>query len=190
MKFFNFFVIGTCCLFTGSKVSDVDTSILKFRHSSPWPSFVVLAKSHSLISDAIIFADFPVVAILNVYAYSQVFSSIIKTIAVFVVSLFAWLTAKYHAVHAYAWSSPVAFFFGGTPYSIKTTLSTVRVPIPLRKPFKVFRIYDCVLALRQWNKSVRLVERLRNLVFLHGAFHWSTSNGLVNISRILAYTDN
>jgi hypothetical protein len=121
--------------------------------------------------------------VLKAVAASEIISAIIERIAVAVIAFFFANTPEYLTMHVNIHTAPIAEIL--TPYDVRITTAIVPLdaPVPLTKPYIVGGVNDCVLSLRKRDEAVRCVERLDNLVSLHGAFHRSSFKGLFEFSR-------
>lgn len=153
------------------------------------PSFVFLAPTNTPISAFIVFVLYSVFGVFSLRANSQIISSIIKCFMGDMVNPPMFFTTKNQSVHGYHIASLTVN--PHMPDCIKRSyaLSPLRLPVPLRKVFKIFNVYDCVLPLRQRDKAIGFTERLDNFMtldFIRSNFrtgHRSTSNGSLLFSR-------
>ena len=109
----------------------------------------------------------------------EISTSIVKRFLVLMISFFIFRTSKNQSVHTNSFAG-----ISG-PSRIKTFGSSapICIPIPSGQPAKIFGIYDGNLFSCQWDKAVRCIKRLNNLVSFHAVFHWPSFKGLVRFSR-------
>jgi hypothetical protein len=167
MQFHRSYVVSLRCFFGGIK--QPEKFPLSFHLDSGTP--LIFEEPDSLVSGI----GFPL-AIAHVLRESrlpQIFFSIIECVMVFVVG-FARTALKNSRVHSDL-PTPI------NPTSVEnfSACSPVGIPVPLHEEVVIFRINECILALRQGDKFVRWVKRLYDSMAFHASFHWLTSNELV-----------
>lgn len=170
------FIVGVCCFFWRTKFTkEVFFSVYS---NTGLPFSCRFIPTDSSVSACIRSTHFCVISILCMCGFTEIPSSIIECVAIFVVSFFLWCAVQNNSVHTNYF--PFVSSDGIKAFGVVIPLST---PVPLVEPFEIFGVNDGVLPLRQWDKAIGLVERLNNCVSFHAAFHWSTSNGLLKFSR-------
>jgi hypothetical protein len=148
---------------------------LNIRH----PFFVPNTEGHSFVSRMIVAALSLVSTIISTGALPKVYTAIVESVLIPMVSLFTWATPENDSVHpAKTIVLGVKTFSQWRPHS---------VPIPLREPFKIRSIHHGILTLRKGNVSERLIERLNGNVSVHVSLHRSSFKGPLQFSRILSY---
>lgn len=185
MVFLRCFVVNAS-RFLGCFVSS-DSNSFPVDHNANRVQALLGAPSHAPESAHVVAAHPTILRVFDVRTFAQILSAVVQSVMVFVVAFFSRFQSENHTVHGYRLS---AFILRRSRTAIESVVSAPisaagGEPIPLRKPIKIGSINYRVLALRKWNKTVGLVERLNNLVSFHGELHGSSSKGLVNFSRYL-----
>lgn len=96
-------------------------------------------------------------------ALPEIAAAVVKFVSVAMVYVFSFWEAHDEAVHE---NAPLVSVESGCIFGVPG----MNGPIPLRQPFKVSGVNDCVKPLRQWNKFVGLVLRLDDFV---SRYTWS-----------------
>lgn len=146
------------------------------------PVFIELAEQvDSLESGLVVTANSRIAGILGSASNSKISSSIVERLTTFYVFALPWIAGfevKDYSMHEWPMRSlRVEAFSARLPEC---------VPTPLHQPLVIGGINDGVLALCERNDFDRLVERLDNIVTLHGAFHKEPSF-LVRLSAALLH---
>ena len=137
-----------------------------------------VAKDNTLESRFIVFPNATILEILSLGALSQIFSSIIKRVLVYVVSHFFFFEAQDRGVH----SNPSVSSYVSTGVILVSRLTNG--PTPLHQPVVIRSIDNGIFPFSEWNQAVRWVERLSNGMpwkWLSG--HVLTSNENLVFSR-------
>lgn len=148
-----------CSFFFCGEISKVHEFSIDSNASLP---FAMRTKMYTFNSNQIVRVQSFVAIVFCLRALSQVRPSIIKRIVVDMVHLFPIFTCKNYAMHPNSFIPLMSSHTKTSCMGIK-----LRFPIPLIEPVVVRSIYNGVLPLRKRDKSVRLVERLRNGVPLN-----------------------
>ena len=179
MKFFRSFVAsyGTFnrCIETADVMPFAMVAYLGY------PSFVCFVVVHAVIATFIIAAHLSISHVLGPCCCSKIFLSIIKSgekacsaVMFYMIYKIAGLAAKNGIGHV----NP-SFIGISPPLGIKIPISRFDCkPIVFVESRKVFDIRDGILALRERDESVRLIERLDNFVSRNTTFgHRSSFTG-------------
>lgn len=167
-------IVSLCGLFRGVIRSKVRSGPFVRNPSNPLSHCFVPVDSLEPTSVARHFLS--ILSVLRGRTFPKIFASIIDCIPVSVISKFTGVAAKKKTVHidiSAICSSRLS------PHRIKTVRVGIPdgIPIPLREPSEIVGVNDGVLALRERNKSVRFVERLRHFVSDNTSFkHLPTSS--------------
>lgn len=145
--------------------------------------------SGTLVATCTVLTQFLVSHIQRVRALSEILSTVIQRVMVFVVAFFPAFAIKDYTRHRIGNSAASCTNSTGSSKARSFAIPN-RAPVPLRQPLKVFQIDNGILALRQGNQSIGLVKRLKNnmaLDLIGSAFvgHRSTSNGLLLSAAIV-----
>lgn len=108
------------------------------------------------------FANVP--AVTDVRSRTKIFSAVVQSIAVYMISKLSIFAPKDFFVHVDKST------FGYAEKSDRIKLPTgmaMGLPIPLTKPFKIFNANNSVLSLSKWNKSIGLINRLDHFMSLN-----------------------
>lgn len=182
MILFCCFVISMGCFFGGEKESQVFVNLATVYSCCPTTARTTPRNSFESTRVIALWSSIPLA--LSPSASAKILFSHVQCVVINVISFFVWITVKHCSVHENTFYRTVRFVSS----SVKafSALVPAGVPIPLRKPLKVFSVNNGVLSLRKWNQAVRLVERLGYCMSLHAVLeHWSTSNGLLLPAAIL-----
>lgn len=133
------------------------------------PSSLTGIPVNTFESGGVVDINFPISSILGVTALSKVSFSIIKPVLVPVVYVWKILSC-YLSMHKDMFELPVNRLSSGRVESIRSFIPTSN-PVELVEFLVAFCVDKSILPLRQWNDAIRWVERLLNIVTLHGAFH-------------------
>src|SRR5215472_16708876 len=178
-KFLSLFIIGLSGLFWGREISDYS-----FPHDVRSPFVPVFGDT--FVFRFVVDSWFSIKTVLLGRSLSEIFPSVVQGVMVNMICKFPIFTTKNLSSHRYR------FRFGMVVPSDRETLHTVvpaGMPIPLIKPFKIFCAYFCVLALRERNKFVRLIKRLRYFVSVNTLFsHVPIPNRNLLLSRYFNFT--
>lgn len=133
---------------------------------------MLFVPGYALVPTGIVPSFAKIILILGGGALSDVVSSIVQRIVIFVVA--SCFTTKNKSLHRNDFavrhsSLRIKTFRVRIPYSM---------PIESIEPFVVPRIDDSVLSLCKTDETVGLVERLNYCVSLHAFLHRCTSNAL------------
>ncbi|HYR42159.1 MAG TPA: hypothetical protein VER98_03980 [Terriglobia bacterium] len=171
-------IIGTGGFFGGFKISKMDLFAFNGNLGLPVDLLEVI---YAFIASCIITLLSTIAAILRMTARSEIVTSIIKTVAVVVVSING-LMINQNAMHV----NELAI--GATPNRIETSFVFQCAPVPLHQPIVIGSIYDGVVAFGQRDKFDRLVLRLDDFVSRHTIFlHDLTSNKILRRSAAFAF---
>lgn len=171
-------------LFRG-KVSKESAFALESDASGPPTESLV--PIHPDMSARVIPPSSTIETVLHVRGFSEIAFLAIERISVFVVNLLPSFRFKNEILQAHFRATGPA----DPPDGIKTAGDGTPFsgPIELGGPLKILGVDDSVLALRERDKSVSLVERLDHSVSFHAEFkHRSSLKGLFATSRILSYS--
>jgi hypothetical protein len=138
--------------------------------------------AYAFISTCVVRLGSSISHILTIGTLSEIFSSIVESIMVYMVNLLRWAYSDNYVVHFNQLS------FVSNP---SRSVESIRVflpcsaPVPLIKPIVIFGVHDCILSFGKWNKAVRWVGRLSNWMAFCGTLlgHIPTSNGIVLLNR-------
>jgi len=137
------------------------------------PFSTLLIPTHPLESARVGARLLSVCHILTLAAWSKIRTAIIETIAI---TMVRFQEACDLLVHC-------RMFIMQAVYGIPQLAMPNGLPVPLRQPFVVGSIYDCIFTSGKWNQAVGCVERLDNRVSFHAFFHRPSFKGLVKFSR-------
>lgn len=173
-------IVGACCRFFVGKRSNV---YLSPPDNYPCAPLSVRSRDASQ-SGTGIFVDTGVGNILRPRAWANVLSSVIESVAIFVVYIAIRVLQEF-AVHE---------DHGRIIIPSACSIKPLNVFVPYSEPVGsgecgiIRRIYYRILALSERDKADRLVLRLDNSVTLHVEFHDLTSNEIAKLfSRFLFY---
>lgn len=170
-------VIGSRCILCILKPSKPDFFAINF--------YIRLVKTlitDALVSSGIIRLPTSILTILSGSCFSKVRAAIIQRVVIDVVYLMR--CAENLAVHL---DSSTFCGFASISYRnpTLTALNVQRTPIPVHEPFIVGSIDDGIFSASQWDKAIRWIKRLDNIMSWHGAFHKEPSF-LVRLSAALS----
>lgn len=180
-------IIGFCGLFFGGEISQMNE--FSIQSDRGLPLFQSLVPDSSLVAAAAIPTDFLISHVYGMRALSKIPMAIIKRVMIFVIAFFSLFTVENNSVH---FDSARCSAFMNSSCSVKTfrVLVPYCAPVHLVQKFEIIWINNGILALRKWNKTVRIIKRLKNdmtldLIRSTLVGHWSTSNGLLLSAAIL-----
>ena len=173
------FIIRSCRFFLSAMHSKLNQFSINPNERTPF----LPVKEHTFVSYFLNRFSTSIHRILRRCATSEVFSPIVESVSVFMISNFSFFTLKNKSVHKNMLSSP-RFASGIKPL---VSFVEMRLPIPLRQPFEVGSIDYCVFPSREWNKTVRWVRRLGHCVSSHAIefSHVLTSSKGLLLSRFI-----
>jgi hypothetical protein len=169
------FIVGVRSLFFCRKISQPNALARNAYGSGP--SFVSTLRKYPLETTSVPAEHSSVCAIFLMRAQTKITLSIVEAVEVFVVNFLFFIGAKYFSVHSYFFAR-LAIIPRGAADRVGCVCVTMDFPIPFREPLKIFGVNGGILSHRKRNKTVGWIERLDNLVSLHGAFHRCTSHAL------------
>ena len=163
MQLLRSFIVCPSALFWRIKVADklLFPVNVNARHPFATPCF----PTDALESAGIMARRTLVLVILCIRAFTNISTSMVKRIPIYVVALQRIFAIKNGTVHPYQMLTLPSF-------NIKTFCMVIPTgtPIPLREPLEVICVYDCILPLRQWDQAIRFIKRLYNRMPPNTAF--------------------
>lgn len=177
------FIVSACRLL-GSRETTQKDQLFVFSQGSrslehrTGPSFI--HRDNTFVPTLIISQFRAIRTILRCSCNPKIIPTIVEGVAILMIAALFHSTAKNYSVHPY---SRLAYF--ACAFCIKTLGAFIPIskPVEFGQPLKISGIHDGILPFCERNKPIIGIERLLNLVTLHGAFHRSTSNGSLNFSR-------